>query len=79
MTVSYTSKAPGGVLPVTGQSGTQDVGVGRDGMWESEGIPLQAKLLFTANRDTVFTITAVQLDASGSPASEPAVATVRPG
>ncbi len=79
VTVSYTSKASGGILPVTGQSGTKDVVVGRDGMWESEGIPLQAKLLFTANRDTVFTITAVQLDASGSPASEPTVATVRPG
>ena len=79
VTVSYTSKALGGILPVTGQSGTRDVGVGKDGMWESEGIPLQAKLLFTANRDTVFTITAVQLDASGSPASDPATITVRPG
>ncbi len=79
VTVSYTSKALGGILPVTGQSGTRNVSVGKDGEWASEGIPLQAKSLFTANRDTVFTVSAVQLDASGSPASEPATVTVRPG
>lgn len=79
VTVSYTSTAPGGILPVTGQSGTRDVQVGKDGMWETEGIPLQAKPLLAANRSTVFTITAVQLDASGSPASDPVTITVRPG
>ena len=79
VTVSYTSKALGGILPVSGQSGTRDVEVGRDGMWESGGISLQTKSLFTANRDTVFTVTAVQLDASGNPASDPATVTVRPG
>ena len=79
VTVSYTSKALGGILPVSGQGGTRDVGVGRDGLWETEGIPLQTKSLFAVNRDTVFTVTAVQLDASGSPASDPATVTVRPG
>lgn len=79
VTVSYTSKALGGILPVSGQSGTRDIQVGKDGLWETEGIPLQVKSLFTANRDTVFTITAVQLDASDRPASEPTVITVVPG
>ncbi len=79
VTVSYTSKALGGILPVSGQSGTRDVQVGKDGLWESEGIPLQTKSLFTANRDTVFTVSAVQLDASGSSVSEPVTVTVRPG
>ena len=79
VTVSYTSKALGGILPISGQSGTKDVLVGRDGEWEAGGISIQTKSLFTANRDTVFTISAVQLDASGSPVSDPATITVRPG
>ncbi len=79
VTVSYTSKALGGILPISGQSGTKDVTVDKDGDWEADGIPLQTKSLFTANRDTAFTISAVQLDASGSPASDPSTVTVRPG
>lgn len=79
VTVSYTSKALGGILPISGQNGTKDVAVGKDGEWEAGGISIQTKSLFTANRDTVFTISAVQLDASGSPASDPATITVRPG
>ena len=79
VTVSYTSKALGGILPISGQNGTKDVVVGKDGEWEAGGISIQTKSLFTANRDTIFTISAVQLDASGSPASDPATITVRPG
>ncbi len=79
VTVSYTSKALGGILPISGQNGTKDVLVDKDGEWEAGGISIQTKSLFTANRDTVFTISAVQLDASGNPASDPATITVRPG
>lgn len=79
VTVSYTSKALGGILPISGQNGTKDVLVGKDGEWEAGGISIQTNSLFTANRDTVFTVSAVQLDASGSPASDPTTITVRPG
>ena len=79
VTISYTSKALGGILPVSGQSGTKDVGVGKDGEWAAENIPLQVKTLFTTNRDTVFTIVATQLDSTGNATSDPATLTVRPG
>lgn len=79
VTVSYTSKALGGILPVSGQSGTKDVGVSKDGEWEADDISLQIKSLFSANRDTVFTVTATQLDSSGSPTSDSADIKLRPG
>ncbi len=79
VTISYTSKALGGILPVSGQSGTKDVVVSKDGDWEATDIALQVKSLFNTNRDTVFTISAAQLDASGNPASDPTTITVRPG
>ncbi len=77
--ITYTSKALGGILPVTGQSGSKDISVGKDGEWEADDFPLQIKSVFGANRDTVFTVTATQLDVSGSPASDPATVQVRPG
>lgn len=77
--ITYTSKALGGILPVSGQSSSKDVSVGKDGEWEAEDLPLQIKSLFGANRDTVFTISATALDAAGSPASDPATVQVRPG
>ncbi len=79
VTVSYTSKALGGILPVSGQSATKDVGVSKDGDWEADDISLQVKLLFNTGRDTVYTISATQLDASGNATSDPATITVRPG
>ena len=79
VSVSYTSKALGGILPVSGQSATKDVGVSKDGDWEADGLSVQVQSLFGTNRDTVYTISVVQLDASGSPASEPSTITVRPG
>ena len=79
VTVSYTSKALGGILPVSGQSGTKDVTVGKDGEWEADDISLKIKSLFSINRDTVFTISASQLDSSGNATSDPATITVRPG
>ena len=77
--VSYTSKVLGGILPVSGQSGTKDVEADKNGDWTAEGLSLQIKTLFGTNRDTIFTITATQLDASGNPASDPTTIQVRPG
>lgn len=79
VTISYTSKALGGILPISGQSGTKDVNVGKDGEWIAESIPLQVRSLFNMNRDTVFTIAATQLDSSGNATSDPVTITVRPG
>ena len=79
VTVSYESKALGGILPVSGQSATKDVLTTRGGDWTAEALSLKVRSLFGTNRDTVFTITAAELDASGSPASAEAKVTVRPG
>jgi hypothetical protein len=77
--INYTSKALGGILPVSGQSASKDVSVDKNGDWEAEDLPIQIKSLFGTNRDTVFTISATELDASGSPASDPTTVQVRPG
>ena len=79
VTVSYESKALGGILPVRGESATKDVVADKDGDWTAEGLSLKVRSLFGANRDTVFTITATRLDSSGKPASDDATITVRPG
>ena len=76
--ITYTSKALGGILPVSGQSASKDVSVDKNGDWEAEDLPIQIKSLFGANRDTVFTISATEIDSSGSPASDPATVQVRP-
>ncbi|MGI4791582.1 MAG: stalk domain-containing protein [Janthinobacterium lividum] len=76
--VSYTSKALGGILPVSGQSATKDVTVDKNGDWTAEDLSLQVKSLFGTNRDTIFTVTATQLNASGSAASDPTTIQVRP-
>ncbi len=78
--VTYESKVLGGILPVTGQSATKDVVADKNGDWLADGLSLKVRsLLFGGNRDTVFTITATELDASGNPASDAAKVTVRPG
>lgn len=78
--VSYESKVLGGILPVQGQSATKDVVANKNGEWTADGLSLKVRsLVFGGSRDTVFTITATELDASGSPASESAKVTVRPG
>ena len=80
LVVTYDSKALGGILPVSGQSATKDVVTDKNGEWTAEGLSLKVRtLLFGGNRDTVFTLTATELDASGSPASDSAKVTVRPG
>ena len=79
VTVSYTSNALGGILPVSGQSGAKDVSVSKDGDWEATDISLKVRTLFNTNRDTVFTISATQLDSSGNATSDPMTITVRPG
>ena len=79
VTVSYDSKALGGILPVSGQSASKDVVTTQGGDWTAEGLSLKVRSLFGTNRDTVFTITATELDASGNPASDAAKITVRPG
>jgi len=77
--ITYTSKALGGILPVSGQSGSKDVSVDKNGDWEADDFSVQVKSLFGTNRDTVFTISATQLDAGGNPVSDPVTIQVRPG
>jgi len=78
--VSYESKVLGGILPVSGQSATKDVVADKNGDWTADALSLKVRsLLFGGSRDTVFTITATELDASGNPASDAAKVTVRPG
>jgi hypothetical protein len=79
VTVSYTSKALGGILPVSGQSAAKDAVADKNGDWTAGDLSLQVKSLFGTNRDTVFTVSATQLDASGNPASDPTTIQVRPG
>ena len=80
LVVSYESKVLGGILPVSGQSATKDVTTNKSGEWTAEALSLKVRsLLFGGTRDTVFTITATELDAAGNPASESAKVTVRPG
>ena len=79
VTVSYVSKELGGILPVSGSSGTKDVVADKNGNWTADGISLKIRSLFGSSRDTVFTITATELDTDGNPASDAAKITVRPG
>ncbi len=80
LVVSYESKVLGGILPVSGQSATKDVTANKGGEWTAEALSLRVRsLLFGGTRDTVFTITATELDAAGNPVSESAKVTVRPG
>ena len=78
--VSYESKVLGGILPVSGQSATKDVVADKNGDWLADSLSLKVRsLLFGGSRDTVFTITATELDAAGNPASDNAKVMVRPG
>ena len=78
--VSYESKILGGILPVSGQSATKDVVADKNGDWLADSLSLKVRsLLFGGSRDTVFTITATELDAAGNPASDNAKVMVRPG
>ena len=66
--VSYESKVLGGILPVSGQSATKDVVADKNGDWTADALSLKVRsLLFGGTRDTVFTITATELDVSGNP------------
>ena len=78
VTVNYVSKVLGGFLPVSGSSGSQDVVANKNGDWSATGLSLKTNSLFGAGRDTVFTITATQLDAGGNAASKDASVQVRP-
>jgi len=79
VTVSYVSKELGGILPVSGSCGSKDVVTDKGGEWMAEGLSLKIRSLFGNNRDTVFTITATELDSDGNPASNPAKIMVHPG
>lgn len=79
VTVNYVSKVLGGILPVSGSSGTKDVVADKSGNWTATDLSLKVQSLFGSGRDTVFTITATELDAAGNPASEDASVKVRPG
>ena len=61
------AKCLGGILPVSGQSATKDVVADKNGEWTgATACSLKVRsLLFGGSRDTVFTITATELDASG--------------
>ena len=79
VTLSYVSQAPGGILPVQGETGTKDITADKNGEWEVTDLPLLMKTLIGKDRDTAFTITAIQLDAGGNPASATSTVHVRPG
>ncbi len=79
VTVSYVSKVLGGILPVSGSSGSKDVVADKNGDWTADGLSLKIQSLFGSGRDTVFTITATELDAAGNTASDAASIKVRPG
>ena len=79
VTVNYVSKELGGILPVSGSSGSKDVVADKDGEWTAQDISLKIRSLFGGSRDTVFTITATQLDSAGNAASNAAKITVHPG
>ena len=79
VTINYVSKELGGILPVSGSSGSKDVVVDKNGEWTAADFALKIRTLFGSSRDTVFTITATQLDTDGNPASEATKITVRPG
>ncbi len=75
VSVEYVSKALGGILPVSGSVGSKDAVADKNGKWTAEGLSLQAKVLF--GRDTIFTVSAVTLDAAGD-TSEAATIKLRP-
>lgn len=78
LTTNYVSKALGGLLSASGSAGTKDVVADKNGNWRADNLPLKTNSLFSSALDTVFTITAVTVDASGT-ASAPATLTVRRG
>ena len=79
VTINYVSKELGGILPVSGSSGSKDVVVDKNGDWTASEFALKIRTLFGSSRDTVFTIMATELDADGNPSSDAAKITVRPG
>lgn len=76
--VSYESKVLGGFLPVSGQSASKDVVTDKNGDWTADGLSLKVRSLLGGTRDTVFTVTATELDSSGAPSSDDAKITLRP-
>ncbi len=79
VTINYVSKELGGILPVSGSSGSKDVVADKNGDFTAPEFVLKIRTLFGSSRDTVFTITATELDANGNPSSDAAKITVRPG
>ena len=79
VTINYVSKELGGILPVSGSSGSKDVLVDKNGDWSASEFSLKIRTLFGSSRDTVFTIMATELDADGNPSSDVTKITVRPG
>lgn len=78
VSVTYVSKALGGLFAVNGSSGSTEVKADKNGNWKVDGLQLRGNSLLGNSRDTTFTISAATVDASGQP-SEASKITVRRG
>lgn len=66
VSISYVSKALGGLFSVNGNAGSKDVVADKNGDWKADALPLKANSLLASAGSTVFTISAVTVDAGGN-------------
>ena len=68
--VDFSSKALGGLLPISGTVGSKEVTADKDGHWTAADLPLRSTSLFGTS-GTTFTVTATAVDSNGeqSPAA----------
>lgn len=78
VSIDYVSKALGGLFSVNGSAGSKDVVADKNGSWKADAFTLKTNSLLASDRATVFTISAVTVDAGGN-LSSPAKVTVRRG
>ena len=78
VSIDYVSKALGGLFSVNGSAGSKDVVANKNGDWKADAFTLKTNSLLASDRATVFTISAVTVDASGT-LSTPAKVVVRRG
>lgn len=63
--VTFTGKALGGLVPLSGSLANEEVTADTGGHWVASNISLRANSLFGEGSGTVFTITATAVDAAG--------------
>ena len=69
--IAYSSKSLG-IFPVTGTAAQEQVKANPKGEWRTDELKLEAQALFTSRQNTVFTVSAVAVDATGQ-VSDPAL------